>query len=717
MAHEQSPASGEVVLQVKDSLATIFLGASDENLVLLDEKRILSLTNILNSIVSDKSIKGLVVIGPGPEMFCAGADISLISQVEDSAKGEQLARIGQEAFSKLASLKIPKVAAISGPCIGGGCELVLACDYRIITDLSQSKIGLPETKLGILPGFGGTQRLPRLIGLPAALDIMLTGKVLSPEKAYLLGLVDKVLSDSGAKGNPYSSLKQYASEVALGQRTIDRPSMTLLNKLLTFTPVGRHLVAYKARKKLLEKTAGKYPAPLKVLETSLAGLSKGIRAGLPLEAKAIGALIVSPEGKSLVHVYTASSAASRIGKSQKVQVAQSKVAVVGAGVMGAGIAASALQAGSMVVLYDPFEEARKRATEHVHRSMSRQRSVDPRKYESRFIVTDKLVDISSAELVIEAVPENLDLKKNVLSEIEGQVSKETIIATNTSSIPIAELSSALSQLERFIGIHFFNPVEGMKLVEVVRGSMTGERAIATSAAFSSFLGKYPVIVEDVPGFLVNRILTPYLVESFHLLREGFHPLDIELAARDFGMPMGPLRLFDEVGFDIAKAVAEELERSYGTRMSGPDFLGPLISKGMLGKKSGQGFYRYNDGGEEFNESLIQLLGLTNNKRFDKSKIGFLANRLILPLVNEAIRCFDEGVAGHPGKEAASQIDLATVMGIGFAPFRGGVMHYAASLGVEALVDSLDKLDGERFEVAEGLRLRLEKGKGLLEAVW
>ncbi len=705
----------QVVLEIRTDVAFLFLGAADAKIPVLSFPRMESLDNALKQVEANSALKGLVIAGAASSGFCAGADVKAIQGVRDPKEGEQLAVDGQRIFGRIAKLPITTVAAIHGACVGGGCELSLACDHRMMLDTDDTKIGLPEVKLGILPGFGGTQRLPRLVGLPKSLELILTGRLVSASRARRMGLADAVVAAStDDRIQNFEVLLREATEVASGKKVLPAPKLALPDRLLTSFGLGRSFVQSKAKAGVMKETKGHYPAPLRALKVAVDGLATSLEAGLAEEARALGELIVTPESKSLVHIYYCTEAASRLGRAAKDEVQGGHIAVLGAGVMGSGIAAAFLAKGFRVSVLDPVAEARDRAQAHVEKSLSRRRSLsDSRRAEllAKFTLTSKMSDLSSADLLIEAIIEDLSIKQEVLSEAASVLRPDAIIASNTSSLSINDLAQGVAGAERVIGMHFFNPAEKMPLVEIIRGAETSDKALAYVAAATSSIGKYPVVVEDVPGFLVNRILSPYIAEAGLLLQAGYDLVEIDKAAVAFGMPMGPFRMLDEVGLDVAAKVQEIMTESYGERMKAPEYPKKLVEHSRRGRKSGSGFYRYNGKDPSPDAAVYALLGLeAPSKAVDPEEV---ADRLSLALVLEAVRCLDAEVAGVPGADSAGQIDLATVMGMGFAPFRGGVLRYAESKGATWLVERLDafaKQYGERFHPVDGIVSRANSGK-------
>ncbi|MCC6219610.1 MAG: enoyl-CoA hydratase/isomerase family protein [Deltaproteobacteria bacterium] len=714
---------GEVFLEIIGGVATIRLGSTDKSVFTLKEDSLSSLEKAIAAISEAKDVRGLIIVGRNENIFCAGADINLIKEISDRKLATQLAQRGQAVFDKLDALSCVTIAAISGACVGGGCELVLACDYRIASDSIVTKIGLPEIKLGILPGFGGTQRLPRLIGLPAALDIILKGSVVSADKAVQLGLVDFLVRNEARGANQRGMLElleEKAAEIILGKKRIARRPLSVRDKLLTHSGLGRALVAKKARQQVLTSTKGHYPAPLLALDVALFGLRAGMTVGLKREAEKLGELLVTPESKSLVHVYMLTDEASKRWRSSKLQLNNSHVAVIGAGTMGAGIAASMVMSGLRVTVVEPISEVRARAASLIEGIVGKRHKHRVAAVLSNLQLVENVRNLSNVDIVVEAVSEKFELKKKIFEELDRTLDSKAILASNTSSLPISDFSADVSHRGRIVGMHFFNPVEKMPLVEVVCTKHTDERTIAFTSALAVSMGKYPVIVSEVPGFLVNRILTPYLVEAAFLLKEGFGIAEIDELATSFGMPMGPFRLLDEIGLDVAAEVSGIIEDSYGSRMSGPHYVAKLLAAGRKGKKGGKGFYLYEDGNKAVLDNSVRgVLEVSAPVAIDRQKRAALTDRLILRLLNEAVMCLDEEVAGLAGPEAAGQIDLATVMGLGFAPFRGGILHYANTVGAKVILEKLTNLErehGERFTPCSGIAARAKKRKTFLESV-
>jgi 3-hydroxyacyl-CoA dehydrogenase/enoyl-CoA hydratase/3-hydroxybutyryl-CoA epimerase len=674
-------------------VATLTLGAPEERAITLTPARITSFVAALSK-VAQSNARGLVIRAPSIESFCVGADISLIQGVTEPTKGSELAAQGQRAYDQLEDLGITTVAAIGGPCVGGGCEMVLACKYRIIADLPASSIGLPETKLGILPGFGGTYRLPRVVGLPKALDIILAGKTLKASQALKASLVDEVVSAD--------KIFARAEEIARGQRLPKPRKLRLADWLLSSNPLGRSFVRSRARAAMMAQTKGFYPAPPKALDLTVSGLGRSRVDALGIEARELGNLIVTPESKSLVHIFFLTEASKALGKSARKDIEKMHALVVGAGTMGAGIAGALARSSHQVIVKDTSESSLKRGKDHVTKELSKLRYLSS--FE-RAAVANRIDwlqfssdTVSRSGIVIEAVFEDMGLKKKIFSGLAKEVSPTCILASNTSSLSVTEMAKELAHPERFVGMHFFNPVEKMPLVEIIRGEKTSDEAIAKVAAIATEMGKFPIVVRDVPGFLVNRILIPYLNEAVYLLQEGHSVQEIDGAALAFGMPMGPIRLLDEVGLDVAAHVSKIMVEGYGERMAVPNFAEKLLELGRKGRKSSAGFFDYHGKESKPWEGLASTLGLPARPETAASREE-IAERLVYHLVNEAMKCLDEGVAGSDRELAEKQIDLGTVMGIGFPPFRGGVLHFAHSRGLALIHSKLSELErrfGSRY---------------------
>ncbi|HSH74304.1 MAG TPA: 3-hydroxyacyl-CoA dehydrogenase NAD-binding domain-containing protein [Longimicrobiales bacterium] len=663
-------------------------------------------------------IQALVLRSGKPSSFIAGADIDAIASIEDPAEAEAKIRMGQAVFNDLAAMSVPTVAAVHGACVGGGLELALACRHRVLSDAKRTSLQLPEVMLGILPAWGGTTRLPRLVGLQASLDMLLTGRKVDARKAKRMGIATEILPADLFD----SKVRDFARALPSGESGRRPGPRERLARAVGSTAAARALMLGIAHRKVMSTTRGHYPAPLRILEILRKHAGGGIEESLAAEARAAAELVVSPVCKNLIHVYFLREAARKgagLRSTDETPRPIRTLGVLGAGVMGGGIAHVAAGSEVRVYMKDIRHEAVTSGLKHARSRFDRaveRRRLTRREAAQRMELIAGGLDyhgISAADLVVEAVVERMDVKLQVLAEAERHVSEECILATNTSSLSVDTMAEALESPDRFGGLHFFNPVDRMPLVEVVRGSRTSEKTVAALYDFTLRLGKVPVVVRDGPGFLVNRILGPYLNEAGFLLGDGASIEDIDRAAADFGMPMGPLRLIDEVGIDVSRHAGAALHEALGDRLLPSPVLVALGGTERLGKKGGVGFYRYENGKEkEVDASVYDELGsvVPPRREVDQQKILM---RLLIAMINEATRLLDEGIA-----RSASDVDLAMIMGTGFPPFRGGLLRFADTLHPRALLEHASELrhaHGDRFEPPRLLDRLAEEDRGFYAA--
>jgi 3-hydroxyacyl-CoA dehydrogenase / enoyl-CoA hydratase / 3-hydroxybutyryl-CoA epimerase len=655
--------------------------------------------------------RALVVRSGKDGTFMAGADLDEIASIDEPSEGSAQAARGQAVFQRLHDLAIPTVAAIDGVCLGGGTELVLACDVRLASDRGETRIGLPEIRLGIIPGFGGTTRLPRLIGMVAASDLILTGRAVDARRAQKLGLVHERVHPTVL----VNRARTMALTMASGGRPPRRARPPLPHRLAQATPIGRRLILNQARKRVLKETRGNYPAPLAALAVMRRSAGKPLGRGLAIEADAVGRLIATPVSKNLIHVFRLMEGARKAAPAAAPRPVD-RVAVLGAGVMGGGIAQLLAYQGITVRLKDIDRRALATGLRHARSQFDRlvaRRRLRPREAEDRMGAISPSLDYSgfgTVDLVIEAVVERLDVKTGVLREVEQAVPSRAVLTTNTSSLSVTAMQEALERPDSFGGMHFFNPVHRMPLIEVIRGERTSDEAVATIFQLALRLGKTPVIVADGPGFLVNRILTPYLNEAGYLLHEGASIAEVDEALLDFGMPMGPFRLLDEVGLDIARHAGATMYEAFGARFAPAPALQALEQTDRLGRKNERGFYVYENGRHQRPDPSVydDLREVIGSERRELGTVE-IRDRCIMPMINEAARILEDGVARSPG-----DVDLAMITGTGFPPFRGGLLRYADRLGLEIVVDRLagfQRQHGPRFEPARLLVERAEAGQG------
>jgi 3-hydroxyacyl-CoA dehydrogenase/enoyl-CoA hydratase/3-hydroxybutyryl-CoA epimerase len=661
------------------------------------------LEGLLEELARRTDIEILVLLSGKEGIFIAGADVAEIADVEDPAVGEAGARRGQAMFDAWEALPFPTVAAVRGTCLGGGTEMALASTYVLVSDRPELRIGLPEVKLGILPGWGGCVRLPRRVGIAAALDMILPGKAVPGRRALDMGLADALLPDAQFP----ALVRDFAlAHRGARKRRTERPDLKEL--LLERNPLGRHLLFDQARKRTLEETRGNYPAPLRAIEVVRVGIEDGKRAGLDAEARAIGELATSAVCKNLVHVFLMMEAAKKAPLAPGgAATAVERVAVVGAGVMGGGIAhLVAAQAGVPVRMKDidagALATGMAHAAERFRKEVARRRLSPAEARRRMALLRPTLVydGLGACDLMVEAVVERLEVKQAVFAEAAEYLPAHCTLASNTSSLSIDEIGRDTPRPERVVGMHFFNPVHRMPLVEVVVGAETSPDAIETVATFARKLGKTPVRVANRPGFLVNRLLGFYMAEALWLLHEGQRIEEIDRAMVAWGMPMGPVALIDEVGIDVAVKVAHVLSTAFAGRLPLPPWADQLASADRLGAKTGRGLYQYADGRRTEPDPAIYA-HIPDGGHGSAADPSRLVDRMVLRMVDEAARCLAEGVVATP-----DELDLAMVLGTGFPPIRGGLCRWADRQGVGRLVVELERLAaavGERFEPSYALR--------------
>lgn len=632
-------------------------------------------------------------------IFIAGADVTEFTTVSGEDAAKRFVQLGQEVFTKIQKLEQTTVAAIDGACLGGGCELALSCDWRVMSDSARAQIGLPEVKLGIFPAWGGTSKLPRLIGLPAALDIILNGKALDGKRAKRAGLVDEVVEP----GIVLQVAKKFADR---GKRKGGRRTKFYVEG----NPLARKFIFGKAREGVMKQTKGNYPAPLKAIDVMEYAMSAGVERGMQREAEEAAKLVNNEVARNLVQLFFL------MEESKKDPYAvpprdTTHVGVLGAGVMGGGIAQIVADKTSAEVRmrdinWNAISGGMKAASRVWRRKLERRRMTrgEMARKLARITATTDWSGFARTDLVIEAVVESVAIKRQVLSEFESIAKDGAIFATNTSTIPITQIAAEAKHPENVVGMHFFNPVDRMPLVEVIRGAKTSDVAMVTTAALARKLGKTVVYCNDGPGFVVNRILGPYMNESGFLLEEGNSIESLDKAMVDFGMPMGPMALLDEVGIDVAAKVAGILVEAFGARMQKSTVVEKLYADGRHGKKNGKGLYLYDDGKRKGPDpSVYRVLGVRSPKQADAKAV---VERMVLAMINEASLILDEKIVASAG-----ELDLAMIMGTGFPPFRGGLLRYADSLGTPYIVSRLDELSstaGPRFRPNEPLKRLAER---------
>ena len=722
-----------------DQICILTFDRPDSSANIFDRTTLAELDRHLDFLRADASLKGLVLVSAKKSIFIAGADLlSIFAETRPEALRE-LIELGQRVFNRIAHLPCPTVAAIHGAALGGGCEIALACDWRVASTDSVTKIGLPETQLGLLPAWGGSTRLPRLIGLPKALEIILAGKSLAPKPALKCGLVDALVP------------REYLLPTAMKKIREGKPHRA--SRPFTNNALVAAVIAARAKAQLQKKTRGHYPAVTKALEVVTKGISRSISDSLQLEVEGVEELGKTETTRNLLRLFLLQERAKKLklrggpeivasatladvepgfqpggknrvtekvsGKMERFQTADDlsgrqdaalydrpggppplsrpalsasgvaspagNCAVIGAGVMGAGIAQWLSAKKLSVILRDVSPEQIARGLSNISKLYAEGKkrhtftAVEARAGLDRIHPAAAEVPLRNVDFVIEAAVEEMAPKKEIFRKLDALAGEQTILATNTSALSVAEIAAATVHPERVVGIHFFNPVHRMQLVEVVRAPQTSPAAVQRAIQFVQQIGKLPLLVNDSPGFLVNRILIPYLIEAGLLFESGASARDLDEAMLDFGMPMGPLRLLDEVGLDVAHHICGTLAEKFHGRFPVPSLLDKMVKAKMLGRKSGRGFYVHARGKQspKLNAEAEAFRTGDSARALTREQSQV---RMVLLMINEAARCLEERVVA-----SADDVDFGMVMGTGFAPFRGGPLRHADAVGAAQIV--------------------------------
>jgi 3-hydroxyacyl-CoA dehydrogenase/enoyl-CoA hydratase/3-hydroxybutyryl-CoA epimerase len=693
----QENGIAHLIMDVKgDSMNTLKAEFSDE------------IAEILKEIRDDKSIIGLVLASGKADSCVAGADVHMLAKCTSAAEATALSRQGQIMFDQLENLSIPVVAAVHGACLGGGLELAMACHAIVCSDSPKTALGLPEVQLGLLPGSGGTQRLPKRVGIQKSLDMILTGKQLRAKQALKAGLVSDVV--------PNSVLIETAEKLALSGKVKPKArQLSFMDKLLEGNSVGRSILFNQATKTVLSKTKGNYPAPLKIIDCIRTGVEQAPSKGYQVEAEHFGQLVMSDVSAQLRQLFFATT---DMKKEQGVEGVEpkkiTKAAVLGGGLMGGGIAfVTATKAKLPVRIKDISHKGISFALKYGYDLLNKKvkrRFMRHSEMQSQLALITGTTDYSGfshVDIVVEAVFEDLTLKQNMVDDIESHCKEDTIFASNTSSLPIGQIAARALRPENVIGLHYFSPVDKMPLAEIIAHEKTSDQTISTTVAFAKKQGKTPIVVKDKAGFYVNRILAPYMNEAAMLLLEGCSIEALDKAMVKFGFPVGPMQLLDEVGIDVGAKIGPILQAELGDRFAAPSAFSKLIDDGRLGKKAKKGFYQYNTKSKKklVDESVYTLLGLqVSNTTVTEAQ----AERCVYMMLNEAARCLDEGIIRN-----ARDGDIGAIFGIGFPPFLGGPFQYMDKIGATTLVSKLTQWQaefGERFAPCDALVKMAEQGE-------
>ncbi len=695
-----------ISFEIKNELAYVGFGVdTSKSMTTLSQETLEELEKVigeLQGLDKSKKAKGAIFFSHRPGVFLAGVDISLINSLKSEDDAKKGCERGQNLFSQIEDLKMPTIALIDGICLGGGLELSLSCNKIAVSDNPATMLGLPEVKLGLLPGFGGTYRLPKKIGLPNALDIILTGKQVRANKAFKLGLADFIM--------PAERLLEKASEMLNAKPAAKGASLT---ESLASNFIAKKVIFQKAREQVLKTTKGFYPAPLRILDLLESTSGKRRAAAMDMEGQAFAELTQTSQSQSLQHIFFLTDNSKKLDTDKSKLKQVKKGAVLGAGTMGGGIAwlfAKNNQAPLMKdINKDGLELGLKQASRVFSKDVQRKRMTqDDFERKMRSIEPTQSYDgFKGVDLLIEAVVENMDIKKKVFAETEKYVREDALLTTNTSSLSVEEMAQALQKPERFAGLHFFNPVNMMPLVEIIKHSKVSQETIDSLYNWCLKVKKTPVVVGDGPGFLVNRILMPFINESAYLLEEGVSIEDLDRAVLNFGMPMGTCRLMDEVGIDVLVKVGKIMEEGLGARAKACSLSAKMTEGGLLGKKSKKGFYLYGDDGKStgVNPEAQKYLP-QNKKKMDETTIQM---RVFLPMINEAANILNDKIV-----EKAADVDLGLVYGIGFPPFRGGLLRYADSEGLDKIAKAIEEfshsVDKERYGLSSFLKDLVTQGK-------
>lgn len=705
-AVEQVPGEAETIpsafsLHIRpDNIAVIAMDVPGEKMNTLKSAFAEQVQTVLRQAQQHASLRGVILISGKPDSFIVGADITMLGACSRAEEAEALARQGQETFAAFGDLPFPLVAAIHGPCLGGGFELALACDYRVCSLDDKTILGLPEVQLGLLPGSGGTQRLPRLIGVDRALDLILTGRSVKARQALKLGMIDDAVPNS-------ILLETAAALLKKGKR--QQSVLPWRTRLVNSWPV-RHVLFKVVKQKTRAKTQGNYPAADRIIQVVRRGMDKGLTEGYKQEARAFGKLVMTPASAALRSLFFATNALKKQTGASAEPREIFRVGVIGGGLMGGGIACVTAQRAQLPVrIKDINEEGVNHALRYSWELLSKRvqrKRMKPAERQRLMTLVSGSTDYHGfeyADIVVEAVFEDLALKQNMVADIEQHARPETLFASNTSSLPIHQIAERARRPEQVIGLHYFSPVDKMPLVEVIPHAGTSAETIATTVAFARKQGKTAIVVADKAGFYVNRILAPYINEAAYCLLEGEPVETVDAALVRFGFPVGPLTLLDEVGIDVATKIVPILVATWGERFQAPATFEAILQDGRKGRKNGKGFYRYDTqrrfwrAPREVDSAIYPLLGVTPKAHLDPA---LMAQRGVMMMLNEAARCLDEGVI-----QCARDGDIGAVFGIGFPPFLGGPFHYMDHLGMDAVVKTLETFEhqyGPRFAPCQRL---------------
>lgn len=699
-------------LEVKNGIATIWIDSKKDKMNIVSPTLMGDFDQIFNEIASNNDIKGAILISAKKD-FIAGADIKSFTG-EKVGDFQPTSRQGHKMLDQIQYSKKPIISAINGTCYGLGTEISLACHGRICSDDPRTKIALPEVKLGLLPGAGGTQRLPRLVGLQKSLDIMLTGKNIFPYPAKKMGLVDEVVDKSKIHRAAEAMINKIISKGPI-QRKVKK---SLVNKILDHSSIGRSVVYSQARKKVLQQTKGNYPAPIEIINCVETGLKKGLKAGYEKEVLQFEQLMISDVSKALRNIFFTMTDKKKNPYSTEPRNTD-RFAVLGAGFMGAGITDVSINKGMDVILKDLNEEvvsnAKKNIWKNIFKKVKRKqiKETQAKSVIQKAIGQTSFDGFQNVNIVIEAIVENMEVKKNVIKQLEGVCKDDFIFASNTSSLPLTEMSEAAKKPENVIGMHYFSPVPKMPLLEIIKTAKTSEETLSTCYDLGIKQGKTCIVVNDMPGFYVNRILCPYLIEALLMIEEGVSIEDIDGAITKLGMPIGPITLLDEVGIDVGAHVmsgnmADLLKGRDGFKIN--HSMPKMFEAGLHGRKSKKGFYNYSEKKGRLKKSSPNqdVYNYFGNPKSNKLSSKEITERTMLMLLNEAVWCLEDNILQN-----AKDGDIGAVLGVGFLPWSGGPFSYMNLLGIDHVVERMQhyaKIHGPKFNPRPMLIEMAKNGK-------
>lgn len=694
--------------EVIDNIAIVTLDAPGEKVNKLNERLIEEFSGFLDELQENNNLAGAVLLSGKENNFIAGADIEMFKTRETAEELAELSWTGHQILLRVENFPKPIVVGIHGSCMGGGTELALACHYRIVSDHSDTKIGLPEVKLGLLPGMGGTQRLPRLIGIQKSLPYLLTGKNMYARQAQRTGFANETVHRHGLKNAGINAVQKLADKPA---KHPDKRSIA--EKTLESNPLTRKIIFSQARKQTQGQTKGNYPAPFKIIESVEYGFNNGFEKGIRKESKLFGELAVTPESRALVELFFAMNEAKK-NPLEKKKKEVSKIGVLGAGLMGSGITQVSIEGDIHVWLKDRTLENAVKGEADIEKDLQAKAdkkilsSFEVDEQLSRIHPTTSYENFDQIDLVIEAVFEDLELKQQIIKEIESNASKDTIFASNTSSLPISEIALEAKRPELILGMHYFSPVQKMPLLEIIKTDKTADWVIATAYDVGMRQGKTVIVVNDGPGFYTTRILAPFINEALLMLEEGAAIEDLDRAMKNFGFPVGPVALLDEVGIDVGAHVAGVLSETFEERGANTSTKAKeLMEAGYKGRKNKKGFYKYSEQSKkkEINSEIYEFFGGSLRKAFKNVEIQ---QRLSLVMINEAVYCLQEKILNSPADG-----DLGAILGLGFPPFLGGPFRYIDREGASSIVERMEILQtelGDRFKPAKLLKDHAKKEK-------